>query len=36
MRKFKILLEYEGTRYQGWQSQLNGLGIQDVLQNKLK
>lgn len=36
MRKIKILIEYEGTRYNGWQSQLNGLGIQDVLQNKLK
>lgn len=36
MRKFKILLEYEGTRYQGWQSQLNGQGIQDVLQKKLE
>ncbi len=36
MRKFKILMEYEGTRYQGWKSQLNGLVIQDVLQKKLK
>ena len=36
MRKLKILIEYEGTRYNGWQIQPNGLGIQEVLQNKLK
>lgn len=36
MRKFRILIEYEGTRYNGWQIQPNGLGIQEVLQSKLK
>ncbi len=35
-RKFKILIEYEGTRYHGWQVQPNGITIQEVLQNCLK
>ncbi len=35
MRKIKILLEYEGTRYHGWQYQPNGLSIQAVLEAKL-
>ncbi|NIQ02298.1 MAG: tRNA pseudouridine(38-40) synthase TruA [Nitrospinaceae bacterium] len=35
MRKLKILLEYEGTRYNGWQIQPNGLGIQEILETKL-
>ncbi len=36
MRKLKILIEYEGTRYSGWQCQANGLAIQEVLQKTLK
>jgi tRNA pseudouridine38-40 synthase len=35
-RKFKILIEYEGTGYHGWQVQPNGITIQEVLQNCLK
>jgi tRNA pseudouridine38-40 synthase len=35
-RKFKILIEYEGTRYHGWQVQPNGITIQEVLQSCLK
>ena len=35
MRKIKIFLEYEGTRYHGWQYQPNKLSIQEVLENKL-
>ncbi len=35
-RKFKLIIEYEGTRYHGWQVQPNGLTIQEVLQSCLK
>ncbi len=34
-RKFKLLIEYEGTRYHGWQVQPNGLTVQEVLQSCL-
>src|SRR4030042_4967378 len=33
MRKIKLLLEYDGTAYQGWQVQKNGDTIQGVLEN---
>jgi tRNA pseudouridine38-40 synthase len=29
--KFKLTLAYDGTAYQGWQSQRSGLGVQDQL-----
>lgn len=35
MRKIKLLLEYEGTRYSGWQFQPNQVSIQGVLESKL-
>ena len=35
MRRIKILLEYEGTRYHGWQLQVNHVSIQGVLESKL-
>lgn len=35
-RKFKLIIEYEGTRYHGWQVQPNGLTVQEVLQSCLK
>lgn len=31
MRNIKLTLEYDGIRYSGWQSQKNGLGVQDVV-----
>jgi tRNA pseudouridine38-40 synthase len=36
MRKIKLLLEYEGTRYSGWQLQPNQVSIQGVLESKLE
>lgn len=36
MRNIKLLIEYEGTKYHGWQSQINALAIQDVIRNALK
>jgi tRNA pseudouridine38-40 synthase len=35
MRKLKLVLEYDGTGYHGWQRQANAVGIQNVLESKL-
>jgi tRNA pseudouridine38-40 synthase len=35
MRNIKIIIEYDGTGYHGWQRQPNGISIQEVLENKL-
>ena len=35
MRRIKLLLEYEGTRYSGWQFQTNQVSIQGILESKL-
>lgn len=36
MRSIKLVIEYEGTNYHGWQTQKNALTIQEVLEDKLK
>ncbi|MFA5142673.1 MAG: tRNA pseudouridine(38-40) synthase TruA [Candidatus Omnitrophota bacterium] len=36
MRNIKLTIRYDGTRYAGWQSQTNGLAIQDVIQDTIK
>jgi tRNA pseudouridine38-40 synthase len=35
MRNIKLILEYDGTAYCGWQRQVNGLSIQEVLEEKI-
>ncbi len=35
MKKIKLLLEYDGTDYQGWQIQKTGLTIQSILEEKI-
>ena len=35
MRNFKIVVEYDGTAYCGWQRQKNGISIQQVLEEKI-
>ena len=35
MPRFKIAIQYDGTRYCGWQTQQNGLAIQPVLEKLL-
>lgn len=35
MRNIKITIEYDGTSYNGWQSQKNGTGIQEILTNAI-
>jgi tRNA pseudouridine38-40 synthase len=31
MKNIKLIIEYDGTNYHGWQSQINALTIQDVI-----
>jgi len=35
MRNLRMTLEYDGTDYHGWQRQINGLSIQQVLEEKI-
>ena len=36
MRNFKIVVEYDGSAYRGWQRQKNGVSIQQVLEEAIK
>ena len=36
MRNVKLLLEYDGTNYSGWQKQKNGITVQGELEKSLK
>lgn len=36
MRNIKLTIQYDGTRYAGWQFQKNGLSIQEVIQGAIK
>jgi tRNA pseudouridine38-40 synthase len=36
MRNFKLIVEYDGTAYCGWQRQQNGLSIQQALEEAVK
>ncbi|MDQ5984632.1 MAG: tRNA pseudouridine synthase A [Syntrophus sp. SKADARSKE-3] len=35
MRTLKMVIEFDGTNYRGWQRQKNGLSIQQVLEEKI-
>lgn len=35
-RNIKLILQYDGTDYHGWQIQLNGRSIQETLQEKVR
>ncbi len=35
-KNIKLILAYDGSRYHGWQRQLNGISIQEVVEEKLK
>ena len=36
MRNIKLTIEYDGTNYNGWQSQKNGTGIEDVIKKAIR
>lgn len=36
MRNIKLVIEYDGTNYHGWQVQPNALTIQEVIENKIE
>jgi len=36
LRNIKLTIRFDGTKYSGWQSQKNGLAIQDVVQDAVK
>ncbi len=36
MRNIKLIIEYDGTNYHGWQSQINAVAIQDVVKAAIK
>lgn len=36
MRNIKLTIEYDGTNYHGWQSQINAVAVQDVIEGALK
>jgi len=36
MRNIKLIIQYEGTRYAGWQFQKNAKSIQEVIQNAIR
>jgi tRNA pseudouridine38-40 synthase len=36
MRNIKLTIEYDGANYHGWQSQINAVAIQDVVQKKIE
>lgn len=36
MRNIRIILEYDGTRYHGWQRQPNGITIQQTLEDVIR
>ncbi len=35
MHRYQILIEYEGTKFIGWQIQPKGRSIQKTIQNKI-
>lgn len=35
MRKIRLLIEYDGTAYQGWQIQKEGITIQGIIEGKI-
>lgn len=35
MRRIKLLIEYDGTNYVGWQKQVNGISIQEKLEEAI-
>ena len=35
MQRYKIIIEYDGTHFVGWQFQKNGQSVQEILQEAI-
>ena len=35
LRRIRMVIQYDGTEYVGWQRQPNGLAVQEVIENEL-
>ena len=36
MRRIRMIIEYDGTNYSGWQRQLNAPSVQETVENALR
>ncbi len=36
MRNIRLLIEYEGTNYSGWQTQENAISIQETMEDAIE
>ena len=36
MARWKLTIEYDGTAFVGWQRQINGLGVQQVVEEAIQ
>lgn len=36
MRRIRLIVEYDGTNYSGWQRQINAMSVQEKLENALR
>lgn len=36
MRRIRLIIEYNGTNYVGWQTQKNGIAVQQIISDELK
>ena len=34
-RRVRMIIQYDGTNYEGWQRQLTGMGIQQIMEEEL-
>ena len=36
MVNIRLIIEYDGTNYHGWQSQINAITVQDTIEKAIK
>lgn len=36
MPRIRLIIQYDGTGYVGWQTQPNGLAVQEVIERELR
>ena len=35
MRRIKLIVSYDGTNYVGWQKQINGIAVEEIINKAL-